>query len=62
MDMSWQDAEFAEAWAKAMENNEELTRSEMIQVSGHLWAFIDQLNSARRLIVSIPFGLQFTSM
>ena len=47
--MSWQDAEFAEAWAKAMENSEELTRSEMIQVSGHLWAFIDQLNSARRL-------------
>ena len=49
MDMSWQEAEFAEAWAKAMENSEELTRSEMIQVSGHLWAFIDQLNSARRL-------------
>jgi hypothetical protein len=49
MDMSWQDAEFAAAWAKAMENSEELSRSEMIQVSGHLWAFIDHVNSNRRL-------------
>jgi hypothetical protein len=49
MDMSWQDAEFAAAWAKAMDNSQELSRSEMIQVSGHLWAFIDHINSARRL-------------
>ena len=41
MDMSWQDAEFAAAWAKAIENPEELSISEMIQVSGHIWAFLD---------------------
>lgn len=49
MDMSWQDAEFAAAWAKAIENPEELTTAEMIQLSGQLWAFIDHLNSIRRM-------------
>ncbi|NIV18643.1 MAG: hypothetical protein GWN47_09635 [Woeseiaceae bacterium] len=49
MDMSWQDAEFAAAWSKAIENPEELSLSEMIQVSGHIWAFLDQVNSSRRL-------------
>jgi hypothetical protein len=49
MDMSWQEAEFAAAWAKAIENPEELTTAEMIQLSGQLWAFIDHLNSIRRM-------------
>lgn len=49
IDMSWQDAEFASAWAKAMENPEDLSVPEMIQVSGHLFAFIDLVNSNRRL-------------
>lgn len=49
IDMSWQDAEFAAAWAKSIENPEELSLPEMIQVSGQLWAFIDLVNSNRRL-------------
>lgn len=49
MDMSWQDAEFAGAWAKAIDNPEDLTTAEMIQLSGQLWAFIDHLHSVRRM-------------
>ncbi len=49
MDMSWQDAEFAAAWAKAIENPDALSTAEMIQLSGQLWAFIDHLNSTRRM-------------
>jgi hypothetical protein len=47
--LSMQNAEFAEAWAKAMQDHDELSVSEMIQVSGFLWAFIDQLHSNQRL-------------
>lgn len=49
IDHSWQDAGFAAAWAKAVENPEALTVAEMIQLSGHLYAYLDHLNSYRRL-------------
>ena len=49
LDLSMQDAEFAQAWAKAIERPDELTTSEMIQISGLLWAFLDQINAHSRL-------------
>ena len=44
LDHSMQDADFAQAWAKAIESPDQMTTAEMIQVGGLLWAFIDQLN------------------
>lgn len=49
LDISMQDAEFAGAWAKAIESPDELTTSEMIQVGGFLWAFVDLINLHHRL-------------
>ena len=46
---SMQDLGFAGAWAKAIERPDELTTSEMIQVGGFLWAFVDQINLHQRL-------------
>ena len=49
MDLSWQDKEFAGAWAKAMENPETLTVTEMIQLNGFMWSYIDHIDTNRVL-------------
>ena len=49
LDQSVQDAELAQAWAKAMENPDKLTTSEMIQIGGLLWTFLDQVSAHSRL-------------
>jgi hypothetical protein len=49
LDLSMQNAQFAQAWAKAMENPDKLTTSEMIQVGGLLWTFLDQISAHSRL-------------
>jgi len=40
---SWQNEDFAEALAAAIDTPDELTTAEMIQVTGSLYTFIDQL-------------------
>jgi hypothetical protein len=49
IDLSWQDREFAAAWAKAMEDPKELTLTEMIQLNGFMWSYFDHLGTSRRL-------------
>ena len=45
--MCWQSEDLAQAWARAIENPEALTIAEMIQLSGFLWSFLDQLDASR---------------
>ncbi len=47
--MSWQDREFAAAWAKALEDPDELTLTEMIQLNGFMWSYFDHIDSNRLL-------------
>ncbi len=49
IDLSWQDREFAAAWAKAMEDPKELTLTEMIQLNGFMWSYFDHIDSNRLL-------------
>jgi len=49
IDQSWQEADFAIAWARAIESPEDLTIAEMIQISGHLWAYMDHISSLHEL-------------
>ena len=45
IDLSWQNKEFAEAWAKAIENPEELTLTEMVQLNGFMWSYMDHITT-----------------
>lgn len=49
LDLSWQDRDFAAAWAKAMEDPEQLTITEMIQLNGFMWSYFDHIGTARVL-------------
>ncbi len=49
IDLSWQDREFAAAWAKAMEDPMELTLTEMIQLNGFMWAYFDHIDTISKL-------------
>ncbi len=49
IDLSWQDREFAAAWAKAMEDPNELTVTEMIQLNGFMWSYFDHIDTNRLL-------------
>ncbi len=49
IDLSWQDREFAAAWAKAMEDPKELTLTEMIQLNGFMWSYFDHIGTNRVL-------------
>ncbi len=43
LDLSWQDREIAATWAKALEDPNELTLTEMIQLNGFMWAYFDHI-------------------
>ena len=49
IDLSWQDREFAATWAKAMENPDELTLTEMIQLNGFMWSYFDHIATLSNL-------------
>ena len=49
IDLSWQDREFAATWAKAMEDPNELTLTEMIQLNGFMWSYFDHIETRRVL-------------
>ena len=49
IDLSWQDPEIAAAWAKALEDPNELTLTEMIQLNGFMWSYFDHIDSNRLL-------------
>ncbi len=49
IDLSWQDREFAATWAKAMEDPEELTLTEMIQLNGFMWSYFDHIATISNL-------------
>ena len=49
LDLSWQDAEFANTWATALEAPEELSTAQMIQLNGFMWAFFDHVATTRLL-------------
>ena len=49
IDLSWQDPEFAVAWAKAIEDPEELTVTEMIQLNGFMWSYFDHIDTISEL-------------
>ena len=49
MDLSWQDADFADTWATALQAPEELTHAQMIQLNGFMWAFFDHIATTRVL-------------
>ena len=49
IDLSWQNEDLAAAWAKAMENPEDLTLTEMVQLNGFMWSYIDHIGTNRLL-------------
>jgi hypothetical protein len=49
MDLSWQGEGFAAARAKAIENPEKLTLTEMIQLDGFMWSYLDHIGTNRQL-------------
>jgi hypothetical protein len=49
IDLSWQDREFAATWAKAMEDPEDLTVTDMIQLNGFMWSYFDHIGTNRVL-------------
>ena len=49
MDLSWQSEGLAAAWAKAMESPDELTLTEMVQLNGFMWSYIDHIGTNRVL-------------
>ena len=49
IDLSWQSEDLAGAWAKAIENPEELTVTEMVQLNGFMWSYIDHISTNRIL-------------
>ena len=49
IDLSWQDREIAAALAKALEDPNELTLTEMIQLNGFMWSYFDHIDSNRLL-------------
>ncbi len=49
IDLSWQDREFAAAWAKSMENPMELSLTEMIQLNGFMWSYLDHISTISNL-------------
>jgi hypothetical protein len=49
IDLSWQEGEIADAWAKAMENPGELTVAEMVRLNGLMWSYIDHIGTNRML-------------
>jgi hypothetical protein len=49
LDLSWQDREIAATWAKALEDPNELTLTEMIQLNGFMWAYFDHIDTNRLL-------------
>ena len=49
IDLSWQDREFAATLAKAMEDPEELTVTDMIQLNGFMWSYFDHIGTSRLL-------------
>lgn len=49
LDLSWQNHDFASAWAKAIEAPEELTLAEMNQLNGLMWSYIDHISTSRIL-------------
>ena len=49
MDLSWQSEDLAAAWAKAMESPDELTLTEMVQLNGFMWSYIDHIGTNRVL-------------
>jgi len=49
IDLSWQDRDFAAAWAKAIEAPDELTVTEMIQLNGFMWSYFDHIDTTEEL-------------
>ncbi len=49
IDISWQDPEFAQTWAKALEQPEELTTAELLQLNGFMWSYMDHVGNYRLL-------------
>ena len=49
IDVSWQDAEFAETWAKSLTHPDQLTTSEMLQLNGFMWTFVDHLGNYKMM-------------
>ncbi len=49
LDLSWQDREIAATWAKALEDPNELTLTEMIQLNGFMWSYFDHIDTNRLL-------------
>ncbi len=49
IDLTWQDREIAAAWAKALEDPNELTLTEMIQLNGFMWAYFDHIDTISKL-------------
>jgi len=49
IDLSWQSEDLASAWAKAIESPEDLTLTEMIQLNGFMWSYIDHVSTNRLL-------------
>ena len=49
IDLSWQSEDLASAWAKAIENPEDLTVTEMVQLNGFMWSYIDHVSTHRLL-------------
>ena len=49
MDLSWQSQDLASTWAKAIENPDDLTVTEMVQLSGLLWSYLDHISANRVL-------------
>jgi len=45
IDISWQDADFAQTWAKSLTNPGQLTTTEMLQLNGFMWSFADHLGN-----------------
>jgi len=45
IDISWQNAEFAETWAKSLTQPDQLTTAEMLQLNGLMWTFVDHLGN-----------------
>jgi hypothetical protein len=45
IDISWQESEFAKTLAKSLAQPDELTTSEILQLNGFMWTFVDHLGN-----------------
>ena len=59
IDRSRQDSSFAIVYAKSIEQPEELTVAEMVQLDGYYWTIMDQLELARMLVESELFNSSY---